>query len=1502
MLFAEALADPPRIRLDSTTWRAGLLQSQWQGDGAPDWETPLPVGTPERTPGASMADIYVNYSTISSTGFQNPWTDRTTYFTNPHNMFGYSGQMWMKGGTTYVLAKNFLTLSMISVDGVPLVPASSSSVGVAAMTPTEDGWHDLDIRLYNQYAQAGPSSYNWNGAHGLGWNTNGVPSTTASLSKEGWNWFTLDGTDDEPMTLFRCQMEESFASIVSVALGENAILVDVEAGPDADVSATVFCDANFGEVGSPESWGIVSDIVPIPAGETRTVSVPWTGESTEPIISLRATGTHAGAFEQWSDILPVSERPVASALVTDVAYTNATVAVSIPYLGLGASSAQWEVRVCTDPDFSEDILRFPSQETITDGETASVPVNGLATNTVYYLCVAVENDLEEVSFSPSVSFRTLNPGHAEGNAQLRSRGFTAIHAFATVADFGDGSEWAKARLEASEDPAFAELTSVSDEEDVLSDSGQLLAVSGLSGGTEYHLRVRFVNEWGLVSFVDLGSVWTRDIPISASGIGHQFPTDGLTMDVSFAVIEVFDDAICTATLFLDGREVGPQAFTEAGTFVWSGIPSSEQSAEARIVVSASVGNDTFEATWMSTIEPGTTTVAVSAVENHLSAGTAVRLRRGDSIQLPELVGSSAYEVLNPRFAALDGNVLTALEPGIVGVRCIDAASETNTLAVLVLPDAIGDGNVYVFKEGEATTNYANWETPSLWEKIGSQTNDSWPHEPDDIAILPFYAKSTFRAMLSSGISLGALYIGSFKDSESTSYSYYYIDRTGSVVPTISFARSDGGTALLQSCPNTTSNRIVAPAFQNVRIKYNSDTVIDGGWSGIVDNYNRGIASSLFAGSVTNVVSEDVTLSIRNVDGTGQDMGATFNFYVIEGSGTIWNRSHGSVRFNSFSPDFTGTIRDSSHLAGMTQRQGPTFIRNRFPNAISEAVGYVPTSAGRPAVNNTGVGVVATGWGSSGYNGTYYGNANWFTANGIRFHGGIWAAWHTGDLASGWTAGEIDRKLGETFSVQSGFSVLSKTTGGKPINWIECNSLAHADKGSLLIVDPSRATVASTSANTNSVTILRGWENHAVGAEGDCEATASHPVVPWIVSPTSSQGVNHTYSFAFASFDATNRLVRPLLRESAVAGAGENENVLSANKTLTLTEDVSVNSLVLHNTTAAQRMLGAGRKLAIVSGGLFLGGNGTSIGLPEGESNGSLVLGDETHPAYVWAASTSATSPNQIWADVIAPGGFVSAYTGWLVLGGNQTNIADELVVNAGTMALGTADAPCLLATGLTVRIFANATLELRRGDTLLENEIQFDGAAGCFGHVDVPAGVTSECVRAFVRDYPESPEWAPIPDGLYSGDEETARDSGAVFAPEFFSGQGLMRIGRKPGLTVTQTTPIPVPYVWLEAFPEMLAGFGGDYEAFGNAMAANGRPVWECYVAGLCPTNATDRFLAMIEMDDGEPVVRWTPDLNEDGTKHERVYTVEGKTNLGDELWGPTNAASRFFRVKVGMP
>ncbi|MBR4252709.1 MAG: hypothetical protein IKQ15_10510 [Kiritimatiellae bacterium] len=119
----------------------------------------------------------------------------------------------------------------------------------------------------------------------------------------------------------------------------------------------------------------------------------------------------------------------------------------------------------------------------------------------------------------------------------------------------------------------------------------------------------------------------------------------------------------------------------------------------------------------------------------------------------------------------------------------------------------------------------------------------------------------------------------------------------------------------------------------------------------------------------------------------------------------------------------------------------------------------------------------------------------------------------------------------------------------------------------------------------------------------------------------------------------------------------------------------------------------------------------------------------------------------------------------------------------------------------------------------------------------------------------------------------------------------------------TENTPVAVPHAWLESYPEALAAHGGDHEAFAADSAANGQPVWACYVAGLDPTDAAAEFKAVISFKDGKWSVTPDPDLNDGGAQTNRVYTWEGAAELGDEKrWGPTNAASRFFRAKVSMP
>ena len=124
------------------------------------------------------------------------------------------------------------------------------------------------------------------------------------------------------------------------------------------------------------------------------------------------------------------------------------------------------------------------------------------------------------------------------------------------------------------------------------------------------------------------------------------------------------------------------------------------------------------------------------------------------------------------------------------------------------------------------------------------------------------------------------------------------------------------------------------------------------------------------------------------------------------------------------------------------------------------------------------------------------------------------------------------------------------------------------------------------------------------------------------------------------------------------------------------------------------------------------------------------------------------------------------------------------------------------------------------------------------------------------------------------------------------------------GSGYTLTTPEPVPYSWLTGYS---LGLDSDFETAAKQATGKvdtqGRPmaVWQDYVAGTDPSNPNDFLRAVISFTNDLPYVSWTPNLNTNGEV--RVYTVMGKANLTDAAWTcPTNAAHRFFKVKVEMP
>jgi len=90
----------------------------------------------------------------------------------------------------------------------------------------------------------------------------------------------------------------------------------------------------------------------------------------------------------------------------------------------------------------------------------------------------------------------------------------------------------------------------------------------------------------------------------------------------------------------------------------------------------------------------------------------------------------------------------------------------------------------------------------------------------------------------------------------------------------------------------------------------------------------------------------------------------------------------------------------------------------------------------------------------------------------------------------------------------------------------------------------------------------------------------------------------------------------------------------------------------------------------------------------------------------------------------------------------------------------------------------------------------------------------------------------------------------------------------------------------------------GDYEAAALADAdGDGHAAWQELIAGSNPTNRESVLRTHVSAAGDAPHVTWTPDLGA-----ERVYDIEGRSSLLDAGWGPTNEASRFFRVKVRMP
>lgn len=296
------------------------------------------------------------------------------------------------------------------------------------------------------------------------------------------------------------------------------------------------------------------------------------------------------------------------------------------------------------------------------------------------------------------------------------------------------------------------------------------------------------------------------------------------------------------------------------------------------------------------------------------------------------------------------------------------------------------------------------------------------------------------------------------------------------------------------------------------------------------------------------------------------------------------------------------------------------------------------------------------------------------------------------------------------------------------------------------------------------------------------------------------------------------------------------------------------------------------------------------------SNGAISFGDENFTAYAYSEAVFGGAPilAVLWRDLTTAGGdiFVEEGSGWVKIrwrgvyyDGGAVNFSATLH-RAGKIVLsyGAGNA-------------AGGVVGLSAGDG---KTMMFSAKSGG-GSLERTADIVFE---------PQAPmpSWLSLSGGgVLAGVPPSA---GAFAVPVMVTDSRGVSVSRTLTLVVrtagggqeTENTPVRVPYSWLEEkAAEILAANGGDYEAAAMATAANGWPVWQCYLTGVGVTNATAAFrMKSITVVDGVAKVTWEPDLNEGGTKRERVYTVEGKRKMTDP-WGNFDEKSRFFRVKVEM-
>lgn len=1394
---------------DAAVYVPGLAQAQFSGSAN---KTDDIVSATNLTYAAGP--IMANTS-----GSAKDWNG-TTWSWGNNRTFGYIGQMWMEVGKTYTFGKSIDDWTYVVVNGTTVIDNDTyNAIIFGSYVATATGWVDIEIRAGNGGGGAGLA----NGAtYGVAYNT--VGNTDQGDFKAAANgWAALIDPGDASLLRF-AYSAVGCMNIDNVAVsGDDLVVTASFSGLSAAGTVTAFYGAGDGGISSAD-WDSSVVIATPAAGDTASASYTVPGAASAAFVAFRLSATIGTSTPilEWSDTFSLAEASPSFKLVcTAIDYTSLHYSATCTGLGQDASSVEVDAQLALDTEFLDVVQTKRLALTGLGGEL--VEFTGLTTNTTYYARVVGTNDKQEFGASSRVSNTTLEPGFATGVVEFAGRELTVLAANGVVTDFGAGSSSATIRLEASQTGDFAELASVSADA-AADDSKKYLACENLSPGVTYWLRLRIVNEWGLVTYVPFaGTYSTRGVPLAVTGIGYEFSEDGSSVDISFVVTEVFSGASCSATLVYNGREFSGQSFSSPGTLTWSDITAAARPMTATVTVQATVGGVPYSQSWTATVTPGTAAHALAS----LADITGLVFKVGDMAILPELVGADDYYLpLDIRPFSYDSSVrmLTAREPGFSAIASFayDAASGTfvrdATMGLgIVLPEPAAGGRVFL---ALPTTGTVDWLNAANWRNL-TNGDAGYPSQANDIAMVPLANDGQLR--LQGSVTVGELYIG-WNATDVPGKDNKGIRIYGESGPTLTFqSTAKGRPALLRTTglcrrdvstgfPHMRLGNDGNPSANSIAIVAASDLDWDcGAWPDYTDIEIRNVHNASRQGTETGrffEIPEGNTFRIYNMTGyknwnDDQCGNAQFwlhSYFPFIGSGEIVYDGPGSAYVANPFRRFEGTItvrnKQKYDTFCMSSRGGSFYMINwespvnqYATNATLKIEGDVGYKDGLSLGQSYGVvsSGSAHGYGSPEWMENIVPAKKWILNGGAYYDANVnndKDSWREDGTKATETIREPNGA--ETLCVSNGFSWIFLGQNGeanRPTNNLEFARLEHAGDG-VLVAHTDRTWFSYQSNEANRAwrvrLVLGGFHDYAIGGTGVADAIhgpagvranileSTAPIVPWIVSPVESSlalyfpGASPAGEIVMAGQPAQIKL-----DDATDPTANVNADT---SQSLALSSDRTVNSLRVPNPNSGGGInLGAGRTLTITSGGLIVGNgshNRGGIGSESGYVGGTAGTVYFPNKAYIFTPSQNGEAGKhaEIWAKIVSPHGAVFSFPGYLDLGGDQTGIDDHIAVNGTYLRLGSSTTGCKI--DVPVHLYgAYSTLSVQKQGSFCRQTLYFWDHGTLGSKFIPPAGETEYVYKLYI-------DGKALLRGTW-GSSESGADN---VDDNHFSGTGIVRV------------------------------------------------------------------------------------------------------------------------------